>query len=171
MFARHLAPLLRDDMIEEDPIDLGNVELTHYRLQAKWQDSIRLNDAPDVENPGIQPGGEFGSGKSRDKEEALLADIISRMNDLFAAENLTSADLVNYANTIADKVRENDAVMTQVRNNTSEQTLLGDFPKAVVDAVLASSDAHNEIKTQFLSDAAVKRGFERLILDLLAKAG
>jgi type I restriction enzyme R subunit len=75
------------------------------------------------------------------------------------------------AEIIADKVRENDAVMTQVRNNTSEQTLLGDFPKAVIDAVLASSDAHNEIKTQVLLDAAVKRGFERLILDLLAKAG
>lgn len=61
--------------------------------------------------------------------------------------------------------------MSQVQNNTREQTLLGDSPKAVVDAVIASSDAHNEIKTQFLSNAAVKRGFEKLLLDLLGKAG
>ena len=169
VFARHLAPLLREDADEEDPIDLSNVALTHYRLQKKWKDSIKLGEGD--EDTQLQPGSDLGSGASRDKEEASLSEIIIRMNDLFAAENLSDGDLVNYANTIADKVRENAVVMSQVKNNTREQTLLGDFPTAVVDAVLASSDAHNEIKTQFLSDAAVKRGFERLILDLLAKAG
>lgn len=169
VFARHLAPLLREDAEEEDPVDLSNVTLTHYRLQEKWKDSIKLGVGD--EEAKLTPGTEFGTGASRDKEEVALSEIIARMNDLFAAENLTEGDLVNYAHTIADKVRENDVVMAQVRSNTVEQTLLGDFPKAVVDAVLASSDAHNEIKSQFLTDPATKRGFERLILDLLAKAG
>ncbi|MEC5129544.1 type I restriction endonuclease [Verrucomicrobiales bacterium BCK34] len=169
VFARHLAPLLREDADEEDPIDLSNVALTHYRLQKKWKNSIVLSEGD--EDSTLKPGSDLGSGTSRDKEEARLSAIIARMNELFAAENLSDSDLVNYAHTIADKVRENELVMSQVKNNTGEQTLLGDFPKAVIDAVLASSDAHNEIKTQYLSDATVKRGFEKLILELLAKAG
>ena len=32
LFARHLAPLLREKSPDDDPIDLGSVELSHYHL-------------------------------------------------------------------------------------------------------------------------------------------
>jgi type I restriction enzyme R subunit len=112
---------------------------------------------------------EFGSGKSREKELEPLSLIIARMNDLFAAEHLSDADLVSYAETIAAKVRENSHVMAQVRNNTAEQTMLGDFPKAVEDAVLASGDAHHELMTRYLANKAVQTGFARLLLEMLCK--
>lgn len=32
LYARNLMPLLRENMIYEDDIDLENVELSHYRL-------------------------------------------------------------------------------------------------------------------------------------------
>ena len=67
------------------------------------------------------------------------------------------------------KVRENSHVMAQVRNNTPEQAMLGDFPKAVEEAVLASGDAHRELMTRFLANKTVRNGFARLLLEMLAK--
>lgn len=58
----------------------------------------------------------------------------------------------------------------QVRNNTAEQAMLGDFPKAVEEAVLASGDAHQELMTQFLANKTVQKGFARLLLEILAKS-
>ncbi len=75
-----------------------------------------------------------------------------------------------YARTIAEKIQENESVMSQVNNNTPDQTMLGDFPKAVEEAVLASGDAHNELMTQFLSNKAVQLGFGKLILEMLTKS-
>ena len=96
--------------------------------------------------------------------------IIERMNGLFAAENLSEADLVSYARTIADKIQENEAVMSHVTNNTPDQTMLGDFPKAVEEAVLASGDAHKDLMTQYLSNKAIQLGFGKLIHEMLTKS-
>ena len=167
LYARHLAPLLREDEVEPDQIDLSGVELTHYRLQKQREQDLKLREEAGEK---LKPGDEFGSGKSRNKEMEFLSQIIGRMNDLFAADNLSEADLVSYARTIADKIQENESVMSQVNNNTPEQTMLGDFPKAVEEAVLASGDAHNELMTQFLSNRAVQLGFGKLILEMLTKS-
>ena len=167
LFARHLAPLLREDEEEPDHIDLSGVELTHYRLQKQREQDLKLREE---EGKKLKPGTEFGSGSSRNKDTDFLSRIIERMNDLFAAENLSEADLVSYARTIADKIQENEAVMSQVANNTPEQTMLGDFPAAVQEAVLASGDAHQELMTQFLCNKAIQLGFGKLILEMLTKS-
>jgi type I restriction enzyme R subunit len=168
LYARHLYPLLREEEDDEDAPDLQNVQLTHYRLQKQREQDLMLNDAKD--DATLDPGGEFGTGKVRDKKLELLSRIIDRMNDLFAAENLSEGDMVSYAETIAAKVRENTGVMAQVRNNTPEQAMLGDFPKAVEEAVLASGDAHKELMTQFLANKSVQTGFARLLLEMLSKS-
>jgi type I restriction enzyme R subunit len=167
LYARHLAPLLREEEEEVDAIDLSGVELTHYRLQKQREQDLRLREE---EGEMLKPGSEFGSGRSRNKETDFLSRVIGRMNDLFAAEDLSDADLVSYARTIADKIQENEAVMAQVANNTQDQTMLGDFPKAVEEAVLSSGDAHKELMTQFLSNKAIQLGFGKLILEMLTKS-
>ena len=75
--------------------------------------------------------------------------------------------LVNYAHTIRDKVSENALVMKQIANNSTEQAMLGDFSKAVDDAVMDSSDAHNNQMLQLLSDPAKAAGFAKVVFDLL----
>ena len=75
--------------------------------------------------------------------------------------------MVNYAYTILDKVRENNIVMDQIQNNTAEQALLGDFSKAVDDAVMDSGAAHHNQMMQYLSSPNVANGFARVIFDLL----
>ncbi|MCK4503938.1 MAG: hypothetical protein KAU22_12960, partial [Desulfuromonadales bacterium] len=88
----------------------------------------------------------------------------------FMTDGLTDGDLVNYAHTIRDKVRENKSVMDQIQNNTTEQAMLGDFPKALDDAVMDSGEAHQNQMMQILSNREVSDGFKRLVFDLIKQA-
>ena len=81
------------------------------------------------------------------------------MNELFAGE-LSDDDKLNYARTIRDKVMENEKVVQQLRTNTKEQAMLGDFPVVMSDAIIESMDAHKNMATQVLSEDKIKE--ERL---------
>ena len=67
------------------------------------------------------------------------------------------------------KLSENALVMSQIANNTPEQAMLGDFPKAIDDAVMGSSEAHQNQMMQLLSDPAKAAGFARVVFDLLSQ--
>ena len=96
---------------------------------------------------------------------------MNKLNELFITDDLTDQDLINYANTVRDKVRENTTVMAQIANNSSEQALLGDFPKAIDDAILSSSEAQQNQMLQLLSDPKKTENFARLIFTMLKIAG
>lgn len=167
LYARHLRPLLRESLLDEDDIDLNNVVLSHYRLS-----EIRRQDLEIKEGSGeykLTPGDGLGSANAQDIKEEYLSQIIHRLNEVFITDHLTQNDLVNYAYTIRDKVRENEQVMMQIANNTPEQAMLGDFPKAVDDAVMDSSAAHQNQMMQLLSDPSKAAGFARVIFDLLKR--
>ena len=169
LYARNLNPLLREQAIDDDDIDLDHVVLSHYRLSKIKQQDLML--AEDQAPYGLKPGEGLGSARARDPKEEFLSQIIARLNELFITDNLTEQDLVNYAYTVRDKVRENGKVMSQLANNSDEQALLGDFPKAVDDAILDSSDAHENQKMQLLSDPKKAAAFAKLVFDLLKMAG
>lgn len=162
VFAKHLRPQLRDENLEED-VDISSLELTHYRLNKIREQELKLDD----EGEALEPGKELGMGKAREPEKELLSQIILRMNELFAGDNLTDKDRINYAHTIKDKVMENERVVEQVEHNSRDQVLLGDFPQAVQDAVMESMGAHNDIASQYLRDDDVARRFMEVILDLI----
>lgn len=171
LYARHLYPLLRESTPDDDPIDLSSVELSHYRLSVlKQQDLLLVRDG----HQGLQPASDVGTRKARDKKEDFLSQIIARLNDVFVSDGLTENDLLDYARTITNKVSENEAVMHQIRNNSAEQALLGDFASAVDNAVMESADAHQNQMNQVLSNKNVAADFGRIVFDLLVaqmKAG
>lgn len=148
LYARQLGPLLREANIDEDDLDFGDVALSHYRLSKIKQKNLQL--APEAAE-GLQPGTGLGTGKAKDKQEEFLSQIIERLNEVFAGDGLTEADMLNYARTIKDKVQEDLKVITQLANNTREQALLGDFPNAVEDAILNSNEAQQKQMMKLLS--------------------
>ena len=75
--------------------------------------------------------------------------------------------MINYAYTVRDKLSENAVVMHQILNNTPEQALLGDFPKAIDDAVLDSNEVHKAMMMQYLQNPEIAKGFARVVLDML----
>jgi type I restriction enzyme R subunit len=164
LYARHLRPLLREKLDDDDEIDLNNVALSHYRLsKIREQDIVMETDGV----YGLKPGSDLGSGKAKDKKEEFMSQILARLNELFLTDGLSDADLTNYAQTIRDKVKENKGVMHQIQNNTPEQAMLGDFPKALDDAVMDSSEAHRNQMMQILSNPEVAKGFARVVFDLI----
>lgn len=164
LYARHLAPLLREKTPESDDIDLSSVELSHYRLsKIKQQDLLMVKEGGE----GLYATNALGTGKPRSKEEEWLSQIITRLNELYITDGLTDNDLINFAYAIRDKVSENQAVMNQIDNNSPEQALLGDFPGATDDAVMASSDAHQNQMMQYLNSKELQAGFQRVVFDML----
>ena len=159
-FARGLLPNIKTIDLAP-PLDLGDVEMTHFAIKNRKTHSI------DLKKGEINPDG-TGGGKARDPKTELLEMIIKQLNDLFAGE-LTDDDKLNYAITIKDKVLENARVVEQVRNNTKEQAMLGDFPDALTDAIIESMDAHQSMAGQLLGQDAVRKRFSRLVLDMLYK--
>jgi len=57
--------------------------------------------------------------------------------------------------------------MKQIANNTPEQAMLGDYPKVIDDAVMDSSEAHQNQMMQLLSDPKKASDFARVVFDLL----
>lgn len=169
LYARHLRPMLRESLLEEDDIDLSNVDLTHYRLTKLKQQHLRLKE--DAAEYKIKPGNDAGSAHANNREEAFLSAIIERLNEIFVTDGLSDRDMVNYAYTVRDKVRENGLVMRQLANNSAEQAMLGDFSKAVDDAIIGSSEAHQNQMLQLLGSPEKTRKFARLVFELLQMGG
>jgi len=169
LYARNLRPMLRESFEDDDPIDLSNVEMSHYRVsKIKQQDLLLEEEQGDY---GLKGGEAAGTAKAKDKKEERLSLIIDRLNELFITDDLTEKDLINYAETIRDKVRENESVMKQIANNTDEQAMLGDFPKAIDEAIMDSSDAHQNQMFQLLGDPKKAKTFARLVFEMLKMAG
>ncbi len=165
IYARNLRPLLRETYEEDEAVDLSNVEMTRYRLSKIRQQSLMLGDT-EVEY-GLKGGEALGTAKPKDKKEEQLSQIIEALNEIFITDELSDDDLLNYAHTVRDKLRENSIVMEQIANNSDEQAMLGDFPKALDDAILDSSDAHENQKIQLLSSPDKANFFARLMFELL----
>ena len=164
VYAAHLLPLLREEQIKED-IDLSEVVMTHYKLDEVRQQRIVLEPGKAGYVTGVTA---LGGHNPKEQEYERLSQIIERLNDLFAGD-VTEGDMVSFVDTLATKVAEDEAVMAQIRNNTKEQAMLGDYPSAVERAVIASMEAHNDLSMQFLTDPRVSKGIAELLLDMLKK--
>lgn len=109
----------------EDEIDLSDVVMTHYRLHEQREADLQLGVKIGEEPKPYLPAAKEGTGAvPKDPKTELLNEIIQRMNDLFIEDGLSENDMLNYANTIAGKISENEVVMDQLRSNTKEQCLV-----------------------------------------------
>jgi type I restriction enzyme R subunit len=93
IFYRRLLPLLEFGR-EREGIDLSKVVLTHHNLKTHGRQPMPLYPG---ETPKIEPIRESGSGSVQEKEKALLAEIIEKVNDLFQGE-LSDQDKLVYVN-------------------------------------------------------------------------
>lgn len=164
VFAKHLAPLLRQEVLDDEKIDISELELTHYRITKRKEHELRLEGEDDPE--GLDPITGLGSGKPHDPEKKRLSEIIEKLNDIFGAE-VSDEDQLHFANGIADRVRRDEAVMAQVNNHSTEQVMHGLFPKKLTDLVLDSMTDHEKLSMEVLENNEGKRKFALLILELL----
>jgi len=166
VFAKHLHPLLRLDRLQEEEVDLGELQLSHYRLSKRAEHQLRLNDGGD--DYLIKPGTDVGTGKAHDSEKKHLSEIIEALNDIFGAE-VSDDDQLQFLTGIAQRISRQEDVMAQVNNHSVEQVMHGLFPKRVVDTVLDAMTGHEKLSLEVLDSASKSRAFALVILKILTQ--
>lgn len=163
VFCKHLQPWLKLEN-QGQQIDLSTVELTHYRMQDLGKRQLKLGeDGPEYK---LTPPTDIGTAAAHEPEMAHLSEVIKQMNELFAGE-LTEADLLTYARHITDKMLEDTTLAKQAAQNNKEQFALGDFSNVFTDTIIEGLDNYQSMAEQVLTKEQTRKGFERLVLDLV----
>lgn len=160
MFYKRLTPLLQFGR-ERDGVDLSGVRLTHHNLKNEVARTLQVGD----DRPALSPITGVGSGAVQEKEKALLAEIIAKVNDLFDGELTDDDQLIYVNNVIKGKLLESEELRSQALNNSKTQfasspTLLPELINALIDA----HSAHETMSSQALSSKKVQAGILEILL-------
>jgi len=167
VYAKHLHPLLRVDRLQQDDVDVGELQLSHYRLSKRAEHQLRLNEENGEYT--LKPGSDVGSGKPHDPEKKRLSEIIEALNDIFGAE-VSDDDQLQFLAGIAQRISRQEDVMAQVNNHSVDQVMHGLFPKRVLDTVLEAMTDHEKLSLEVLDNEAKSRAFALVILKMLKTA-
>ncbi|MBJ7374401.1 MAG: type I restriction endonuclease subunit R [Pseudomonas sp.] len=164
VYAKHLHPLLRVDRLQQDDVDVGELQLSHYRLSKRAEHHLRLSEGEGEYT--LKPGSDVGSGKPHDPEKKRLSEIIEALNDIFGAE-VSDDDQLQFLTGIAQRISRQEDVMAQVNNHSVEQVMHGLFPKRVLDTVLDAMTDHEKLSLEVLDNETKSRAFALVILKML----
>jgi type I restriction enzyme, R subunit len=161
IFYKRLLPLLEFGR-ERDGIDLSKVILTHHSLKNQGKRPLPLGGD---DYPKLDPMGESGGGQVREKEKAYLAEIISKVNDLFDGEITDTDKLVYVNNVIKGKLLESEILAKQAANNTKQQFANSpDLAHEILNAVMDALAAHDTMSKQALESEKVRSGLKDILL-------
>ena len=168
VYAKHLHPLLRADRLLQEDVDVGELQLSHYRLSKGAEHALRLNE--DRGEYTLKPSSDVGSGKPHDPEKKRLSEIIEALNSIFGAE-VNDEDQLQFLTGIAQRISREEDVMAQVNNHSVDQVMHGLFPKRVLDTVLDAMTDHEKLSLEVLDNETKSRAFALVILKMLKSAG
>ena len=161
MFYRALLPLLEFER-EINTVDLSKVVLTHHHLRDLGTRKLDLKQGESIPIPGMAPGG----GGVQEKEKVELAEIITKLNDLFSGE-LSDNDKITYVRAvIRGKLMESPTLRQQAAANSKEQFANSpDFGTELMEAIMGALDAHQAMSSQALNSAVVRDGIKTILLN------
>ena len=159
IFFRRLLPLLEFGR-EREGVDLSKVVLTHHKLKNQGKRTLPLG----VGEP-LQPLTDPGSGQLQEKEKALLAEIIAKVNTLFEGELSDDDKLVYVNHVLKGKLLESDILVQQASSNTKEQfSNSPDFASELMNAIMDALSAHSTMSKQALDSEKVRGGLKDILL-------
>ncbi|TAZ51027.1 type I restriction endonuclease subunit R [Rhizobium ruizarguesonis] len=161
IFYRRLIPLLEFGR-EREGIDLSKVVLTHHNLKNQGKHTLPVGEG---DKPLLTPLSDTGSGLVQERERALLAEIISKVNDLFQGD-ITDDDRLIYVNSVLKgKLLQSETLAQQAENNTKEQfSNSPDLKTAIMDAIMDAFAAHETMSKQALDSEKVREGLKDVLL-------
>jgi len=168
VYAKHLHPLLRVDRLDQTEVDVGELQLTHYRLTKRAEQQLRLDEAEG--DPTLKPGTDVGTGKPHDPEKKRLSEIIEALNGVFGAAT-TDDDQLHFAKGIAGRISRQEDVMAQVNSHSAEQVMHGLLPKRVIDSVLDAMNDNEKMSLDVLDSESKSNAFAMLIYKMLKAGG
>ncbi|BCG69373.1 hypothetical protein MesoLj113a_05310 [Mesorhizobium sp. 113-1-2] len=160
IFFRRLIPLLEFGR-ERQEIDVSGLVLTHHKLADKGKRTLALGGFGEP----LQPIYDAGSGSLQEKQKALLAEIVAKLNDLFQGDVTDDDQLIYVNNVIKGKLMESETLAQQAANNTKEQFANSpDLSKAILDAIIDAFEAHTTMSKQALDSAKIREGLKDVLL-------
>jgi len=162
-YARLLRKRLKGATPEE--VDISGLQLTHYRIIGQGEQNT---DISACEPAPLKPNTGTGGRDPQDRERAYLAELIRKLNDAFG-QDVTEQDKVAFAVQISEKLRNNEKVMDQVRNNPMDQAMKADLPAAATKAIVAAMGSHQKMSKQLLGDETTRNMFVSVVYEMLAK--
>jgi len=118
------------------------------------------------ETPKLDPLTDPGGGKVQEKQKALLAELIEKVNSLFDGELSDNDKLVYVNSVIKGKLLESETLRQQAANNSKEQFANSpDLKTELLNAIMGALDAHNLMSTQALNSLAVQLGMKDILLN------
>lgn len=160
LFYKRLIPLLTFGR-EREGVDLSGVKLTHHNLKDEGKRNLTIGgDA--VKLPPIKAA---GSGSVQEKDKALLAEIIAKVNDLFEGQLTDDDQLIYVNNVIKGKLMESEALRMQARNNSKTQFANSPtLANEILDAIMDALNAHETMSSQALASQKVRDGLKDILL-------
>lgn len=161
IFFRRLLPLL-DFGREREGVDLSRMKLTHHRLTDQGKRALALAGGA---GEALAPMTETGAGAVQEKQRALLAEIIARVNDLFVGDISENDELVYVNNVLKGKLLESDLLVEQATNNSKEQfSNSPDFATELTNAIIDALAAYTDMSKQALDSERVRAGLKDILL-------
>ncbi len=160
IFYRRLVPLLEFGR-ERTTLDVSKVVLTHHKLKSHGQQQLLLGGGAEP----LQPLTATGSGALQEKEKALLAEILAKLNDLFQGDVTDDDQLIYVNNVLKGKLMESETLVQQASHNSKEQ--FSNSPaltQAILDAVMDAFEAHSVMSKQALDSVKVREGLKDVLL-------
>lgn len=160
IFFRRLIPLLEFGR-QRETVDTSKIVLTHHKLTNRGKTPLVIGGMGEK----LQAIYEAGSGSIQEKERALLAEIIAKVNDLFQGDVSDDDQLIYVNNVLKGKLLQSETLAEQAANNTKQQfSNSPDLAQAIVDAVIDAMDAHQAMSQQALGSQKVRDGLREVLL-------
>ncbi|MBO1753729.1 type I restriction endonuclease subunit R [Allobranchiibius sp. CTAmp26] len=148
-----------------DAVDFSTVELTHIKQARSGDHDLDLAGG---ETRHLQPVAATGTGAARDPRMVRLAEVLAKVNDLFAGEDFTPGERQSWVEGIVTVLLDNETVTTQARANSIRQFVESpDLTDAVTDAVAGNQTSHNKMVDYFFTDERMKVQIVRLLGELV----
>jgi type I restriction enzyme R subunit len=167
LYLRLLQPRLTGRR-DTDPIDFSTVELTHIK-QARAAE-LDLDLASGEATP-LKPVDAAGSGASRDPRMVRLAEVLARINELFADEDFTPAEQQSWVEGLVTVLSADPVIRTQAAANTRAQFMASpDLGTAVSEAVLTNTANHGRMADLYFERAELQLELRQLLGELVHEA-
>ena len=160
-FLRQLVRLLPTDGADPD-VDVSGLELRRVRQINQGRVDIAL--LGDQETPSLQGITGLGSRVSRqDPQQALLSEVVSRINELFGAE-FADPQIEGFVRAAAGMAEEDPRIAEQIDHNALDQFMSSpDLRETLTDAAVLNEGAFGKLTGALTGESDRADEFIRLI--------
>ena len=160
MFYKRLVPLLEFGR-ERETVDLSGVRLTHHNLKDEGKRDLQVG----ADRGTLAPISDVGTGGVQDKQKALLAEIIAKVNELFDGDLTDDDQLIYVNNVLKGKLLESEVLRVQAQNNSKAQFASSPaLANEILNAIMDALTAHETMSSQALNSQKVREGLKDILL-------